>query len=282
MIQADYHTHTIFSPDGQETPEAMCEKALAIGLNAIAFTEHVEFFAPARTQPDFAAYFEAIARCRALFGPQGLQVLSGVEIGNAHDHLDEVFALLERYEFDVIITSLHWLSGQNIQRKQCFQGRDAADVYSAYFTELASMAAVSNVIAPAGRLVIGHFDRIFWPGILVTGRPDLTLLEPVIRETWEIVAHTSAALELNSRFLSASPNWRYELAVMLRWFHEAGGQRVVVNSDAHRTEHLGANFPLATELLQLAGIGRPLRLLEAPEPSLRVTRSWYQSGGLPV
>ena len=38
----DCHTHTTFSPDGESSPEAMCEKAIELGLSAYAITDHCE------------------------------------------------------------------------------------------------------------------------------------------------------------------------------------------------------------------------------------------------
>jgi histidinol-phosphatase (PHP family) len=278
MISTDYHVHTTFSPDGHDTPEAMCEQALALGLAEIAFTEHVEWFAPVACRPDFPRYFDAIARCRDTYGPRGLQVLSGVEIGNPHDYLDDTLALLNIYQFDVVIASLHWLSGQNIQRVSCFRSGSAADTYTSYFTNLAAMAGYADFAVPTQRLIIGHFDRILWAGVLAGVRPDLKQLEPVIRDTWAVVVGTGAALELNTHLLGFSPNWRYELALMLGWFRDEGGRRVVINSDAHRTEHLGANFPLASALLTHAGLVPASRLVPvgrgAPAPALL----WHYSG----
>lgn len=261
MIYTDYHTHTAFSPDGQHTMVAMCQQALEMGLREIAFTEHVEWHPPAFFRPDFARYFEAIEACRAIFAPQGLRVLSGVEIGNPHEYPDDVAALVAAHDFDVTIASLHWLSGHNIQRQDCFDNGygSAATVYEAYFTDLTYMAAIATLTLNPRRTIIAHFDRILWPGLLAGSRPELERMEPVIRDAWEVVAASGAALELNTRLLRFSPSWRCELVTMLRWFREAGGRRVVVNSDAHRSEHIGLNFPLALQLLESAGL-QPVRL----------------------
>jgi len=40
---------------------------------------------------------------------------------------------------------------------------------------------------------------------------------------------------------------------MLSWYREAGGDNILVNSDAHRTQHLTANWNIAANLLDLAG-----------------------------
>ena len=40
---ADYHTHTYYSDDSECPMEDMVKKAVAIGLDEIAFTEHVDY-----------------------------------------------------------------------------------------------------------------------------------------------------------------------------------------------------------------------------------------------
>ena len=76
-----------------------CEQAIAVGLPAIAFTEHLEFTAGAagdaivdvatdhrwwgRIRPlDVTGYLASIEECRQRF--PGLRILSGVEAGESH------------------------------------------------------------------------------------------------------------------------------------------------------------------------------------------------------
>ena len=44
MFLCDYHTHTRFSFDGAPaaTHDAMCRRALEVGLQSIAFTDHCD------------------------------------------------------------------------------------------------------------------------------------------------------------------------------------------------------------------------------------------------
>ena len=42
MYLADYHTHTQFSPDAQDSMTAMAQAAIRAGLDEICFTDHVE------------------------------------------------------------------------------------------------------------------------------------------------------------------------------------------------------------------------------------------------
>lgn len=249
-IKSDYHMHSTFSVDGQETIEALCWRALALGFTEIAVTEHAEWCARWHGGAlDTDGYFAELERLRREFAPRGLTLYSGVEMGNPHEHQRHASALVAAHPFDVRIASLHWLYGENIHDVSCFAGRDPLDVYADYFSAVGHMAADFSTID-----VIAHFDRILWRGTLlgIPFRPQA--LEGTIRDTLATIAWRGLALELNTRLLNQTPGWRPALVTMLRWFREEGGRRVVVNSDAHRLSQMGANLDLARAVLDDAGL----------------------------
>ncbi|HOU40788.1 MAG TPA: histidinol-phosphatase HisJ family protein [Promineifilum sp.] len=248
-ISSDYHMHSTFSMDGQDTIEALGWRALALGFNEIAITEHAEWHPAWRGSFDVDGYFAEIARCRALFAPQGLTLYSGVEMGNPHEFAREASALTAAYPFDVRIASLHWLHDHNIHDSACFAGHDPLDVYADYFVALGHMAADFSDID-----VIAHFDRILWRGSLLGATFAPRAIENLVRDALATIAWRGLALELNTRNLNHMPNWRPALTTMLRWFGEEGGRRVVVNSDAHRVGQMGANLELAAAVLREAGL----------------------------
>jgi histidinol-phosphatase (PHP family) len=261
-IKTDYHMHSTFSPDAYDLPAVLCERALKLGLTEIAITEHAEWH-PSRREhgfPRVAEYFAAIEQCRAQFGPRGLIVHAGVELGNPHEYAKEAMALLAAYPFDVVIGSLHWLYGDNIQLESCFANRNPDDVYADYFGELGRMAADFDFD------IVAHFDRIIWRGTLLGATFDPWRFEPTIRNALATTARYGRALELNTRFLTHTPNWNKALVTMFHWFLLEGGRRVVVNSDAHRASEMGRNLFLAQELLTLAGFEGLEQLLQI-EPS---------------
>lgn len=262
-IYTDYHTHSTFSVDAQDTIEAMCRKALSLGLTEIAITDHAEWHPAYRGKLDVERYFRELERCRDKFAPSGLAVLSGVEMGNPHEYSRQAAPLVQNHSFDVRVASLHWLYGENIHDAACFVRREPLEVYADYFTALGHMAADFSDID-----IVAHFDRILWRGTLIGAPFSLVALENVIRDALATIAWRGLALELNTRLLTHAPHWHEELATMLRWFREEGGRRVVVNSDAHRTGHLGTNLEIACRILDDAGLA-PDRLTAdqtQPEP----------------
>lgn len=248
MIHADLHMHSTYSLDGNHTIAELCEQAIALGLTHIAVTDHVEWPPHGQHQrPDFDRYFAELEASRARVAPRGLTLLSGLELGNPHEHIGEVDALLARYDFDIAIGSMHWLAGENIHYTRCFDGRDPYDVYSRYFDAIAQIAATGRC------QIIAHFDRIFWPGTTRFGPPQVARIEAPIRRAVRALAEHGCILELNTRFLTHTPSWNDSLLAVLRWYQEEGGRSVAANSDAHRATEIGRNHALAQQLIAAAG-----------------------------
>ena len=61
---ADYHTHTYYSDDSECPMEDMVKKAVAIGLDEIAFTEHVDYGVKTDLNCGYEAYFEEVERLK--------------------------------------------------------------------------------------------------------------------------------------------------------------------------------------------------------------------------
>ena len=114
FIPHDYHMHSTLSCDCQASMAEMCQSALGRGIPEIAFTEHFDpkpedicagFYDP-------AGYFDALEAARRVFGPQGLTIRAGVEVGELHRYRAIVQPVLEAWPYDLVLGSLHW-SGEN-------------------------------------------------------------------------------------------------------------------------------------------------------------------------
>jgi histidinol-phosphatase (PHP family) len=242
----------------------MCRQALKLGLQEIAITEHAEWHSsyPAQGLPLISDYFAAIEQCRAQFGPLGLTVHAGVELGNPHDYRMEASTLLAQYPFDVVLASLHWLYGKNVHLEEAFANNDPYRVYTDYFVELGQMVLNFDFD------ILAHFDRIIHRGTLMGIRFNPYPLEPIIRDTLAIIARYGRVLELNTTFLNHSPDWNDALVTMLQWYLQEGGTKVVVSSDAHRIAEIGRHFDIAVDILTRAGFNLPTQLFRVT-PSVR-------------
>src|SRR5258708_30564141 len=120
--------------------EQSCERALELGLPAIAFTEHADWALVHEGQHavDLVGYFESVERCRAKLN--GLRILTGVELGEPHWYPEEVQAVLAAGPLDQVLGSIHCirLDGATLDASQ-FHGRPGIDfpgAVRAYFAEV--------------------------------------------------------------------------------------------------------------------------------------------------
>jgi len=261
---ADNHVHTHWSWDTADssTMRAACERAVELGLPAIAFTEHLDFTVwqdedraateglvdrhPAQQLPiDVQGYFAELAEVRDRF-PE-LRILSGVETGEPHLFAASIAAHLRESPVDRVLGSLHSLSDQG---RLVGVGRllyvDADATMRRYLGEMVGMIESSDVFQ-----VLAHVDfpRRYWPG--GSHRYAEKDYEEEYRAVFRALARSGRALEVNTSSPLAS-------ADQVRWFHEEGGEAVSFGSDAHAPAAVGQKFDLAVDVVEAAGF-RPGR-----------------------
>jgi histidinol-phosphatase (PHP family) len=260
----DNHVHTRYSWDTADssTMRRACERAVAEGLPAIAFTEHLDFTVwldedrataegltdrhPAQQTPiDVEAYVAELEECRDRY-PE-LRIWSGVETGEPHLFAASIAGHLRRAPVDRVLGSLHSLADQGrLVGVTRLLWSDPAGTMRRYLGELLDMIESSDVFQ-----VLAHcdFPRRYWPGGAHTYvEKDF---EEEYRAVFRALAASGRALEINTSSPLAS-------ADQMRWFHEEGGEAVSFGSDAHQPERVGDRFDLAVDVVEAAGF-RPGR-----------------------
>jgi histidinol-phosphatase (PHP family) len=262
---ADNHVHSQWSFDtgGQASMARACERALAIGVPALAFTEHLEFtdwgaddaIAEERLELgwwhrirpiDVAGYQASIAECRERY--PALRILSGVEAGEPHLFAGSVGAVLAAGEYDRVLGSLHAIAheGRLVAVDALFDTHPAPVVMHRYFTELVRMVKDSDAFE-----VLAHIDypRRYWP---YGAQPfDEADYEEEYRAVLRALAGSGRVLEINTKGTLAS-------VTLLEWWREEGGGAVSFGSDAHVPWRVGDQFDLAVDVVEAAGF-RPGR-----------------------
>ena len=93
---SDYHVHSSFSFDSEESPRVIVEKAIALGMKQICFTDHQDFNWPIEGESpyiDFPKYFEALNFLRNEYSSK-INILKGVELGLTSDNFSLCHKLL--------------------------------------------------------------------------------------------------------------------------------------------------------------------------------------------
>ena len=270
VLPADGHVHSEWSWDAaQGDMVRTCERAVAMGLPALAFTEHVDHtvwtldrshVAPdahllAFTSQDglvtpapfdAAGYLRAVAECRERF--PSLKVLAGVELGEPHLHEDAVARVLSVGNFDRVLGSLHCLPDGDgwTEPGELFGRRSAGDIVRAYLSGVAEMLA-----SGADFSVLAHIDYPVRSWRESDDGPfDPVDFETEFRRALEAAAAAGVALEINT-VLPLHP-------AVVAWWHDVGGEAVSFGSDAHAPQELARRLREASHLAEASGF-RPGR-----------------------
>jgi histidinol-phosphatase (PHP family) len=235
-----------------------CEQALAAGVPAVAFTDHLDYTTwtdgdavgtdgldPHRYDRmhmlDVTGYLATVRECRQRY--PDLRILSGVEIGEAHMWDASASALVAEYKFDRILGSLHAIpfEGRLTASDDLFRLMPAHEVMRRYLGEVVRLIEGSDLFQ-----VLAHLDfpRRMWPWS--AGAYAEQDFEAEYRAVLRALAASDRVLEINTK----SPLVSTEL---VRWWRDSGGRAVSFGSDAHQPWRVGDKFKLAIDVVEAAG-----------------------------
>jgi histidinol-phosphatase (PHP family) len=249
----DYHVHTDNSMDSKTPMAEMCARAIQLGLSEIAFTDHFNnhlldidlgFYDPER-------YFRDIEGCRAAF--PGLTILAGIEVGEPHRHWRKAGPILERYPYDIVLGSVHWVGNHNMFHPRYYQSRLPEAAFRAYFAEVVRM------VEHGGFDVLAHVDVVKRVGFDVYRQFDTQAFEADIRAIWQACIANRIMPEINTKSLRMAVRELHPAPLALGWYAEMGGTHLTFGSDAHRRDSLGDGIPEASAAARHTGLDQIAR-----------------------
>lgn len=266
VLPADGHVHSQWSWDAPGgSMEQTCERAVALGLRAVAFTEHVDFASwivrpedladfphlkafvtPGTTtltppELDIEGYRECLQRCRETY--PDLRVVSGVELGEPHWNPDAAAALLKAGGFDRVLGSLHCLEidDKHAEMPHLYENRAPARVVREYLAEITRLIEASDAFG-----ALAHIDYAvrYWPEP-TAGPFRPTEFQDEFRHALRTLAASGRVLEVNTRG-PMHPE-------IIRWWRDEGGEAVTFGSDAHTPAGLAHGFAAAAAMVEAQG-----------------------------
>jgi histidinol-phosphatase (PHP family) len=264
VLPSDTHVHTEWSWDALAgSMERSCERAVRLGLRAIAFTEHADLTEwaigrdvaaglpeplRARVGPDgvlrpppldVEGYVACVDRCRDRF--PDLRILSGVELGDPHWFPDAVRTLVAA-GFDRVLGSLHSVTVEGRARPvdRMLPQWPIERIVREYLAEELRLVEADGAFE-----VLAHVDYPVrgWPA--AAGPHDPRAFEDEYRAVLRALAGGGRGLEINTR-VPLHP-------LVLRWWREAGGEAVSFGSDAHDPAMVAHDFAAAAAMAEAQG-----------------------------
>ncbi len=263
---ADYHVHTIYSDDSEYPMEAVVRDAIAMGLEEICFTDHVDYGIkrdwddprgieyrcggpgePA-SEPlanvDYPRYVSQIQALQEKYRGK-LEIRMGMEFGMQVHTIAQYESLFARYPFDFILLSVHQVEDREFWNQDFQRGRTQQEYVMRYYEEVLALVRKYHHYSVLGHLdLIARYDE--------AGIYPFEKLRPILTEILQTVIADGKGIEVNTS------SHRYGLEDLtpsrdiLRLYRQLGGRVLTIGSDSHKKEHLGAYLrETKEELLQL-------------------------------
>ncbi len=255
----DFHVHTTLSCDGHGTTDEVCARAIEIGLDAICFTEHMDFDPndPGYGFLDYDLYCARVEKARQRYAGK-LAIFKGIELDYQSRFENTIRDWLADKDFDLALGSVHYVDGVMLSEEMIVE-RNWEGIYLAYLEEV-RLSARSGLFD-----AIGHLDYVK----KFTGDASYLhsnqRLRPALEEALRAIIAGGAALEVSTKGLvGKSRDYRPSLDIV-RHYRHLGGRNVTIGSDAHDCEVLGTGVARLQRIcekmgLQVAATPRDLRL----------------------
>lgn len=266
-MKADYHVHSAFSDDSDYAMEKVITDAIALGLDEICFTDHVDYgikidcdeskermdhhalsYKPNEivlTNVNYPIYYETFQKMKRLYGDK-IHLKLGLEFGMQAHTIEKYEKLFVRYPFDFIILSVHEIEDKEFWTQDFQRGKTQQEYNERYYEEL--LYLVQNYYHYS---VLGHMDLIHRYD--KEGIYPFEKIKPIVTEILKIVIANGKGLEVNTS------SQRYGLADLtpsrdiLKLYRQLGGNIITLGSDSHKPEHLGAWIDETKKELKLLG-----------------------------
>lgn len=267
----DYHMHLVADDHFEKCPYTVdrvrlyVEKAKAAGVQQIGITEHCNRFVEFKPvmghltegentantslewlkrsfNEDLSAYVDMLQEAKA----QGLPVKASIEADYIPGYEEQTKAILDRYPFDYVLGSVHFLGNWGIDISP-ENGWPTADVDQAYLDYFRTMEkAISS----------GLFDVMAHPDLIKKfGHVPSFPLDEVYDSLARTAAEAGVAMEISSAGLFKDVGEAYpSLALLKRMFEH--GVPITLGSDAHEPDHVGRALDQMVELAKEAGYTR--------------------------
>lgn len=211
------------------------ERARAMGLREIGFSDH-DYYEP---------YFDFDVIRQTALEYQDMHVRVGVEFDYVPGQEQRIADIINRYELDYAIGSVHEVYGwafDILNQKDVPPHLSQDELYQQYF-DLVRQGAQSGLFQ-----IIGHLDLIKLNGI----RPKGDVRELAADALQAIVAG-DLCVEINTNGLNKSVREVYPENRLIAEL-AAEGCAFTLGSDAHEAVRTGENLDMAADILRACGV----------------------------
>lgn len=253
-ITADYHLHSCFSGDSTTSMEEMIRKGIALHLDTMCFTEHMDMDY-VYVKPEEAGMFDLntdsylyeLATLKNKYADQ-IKILFGVELG-LQPHLRRELALYAKsFPFDFIIASSHLCNGKDPYYPYFYEGRSDEEAYREYFASILDNLKVFHNFD-----VYGHLDYVVRYGKNKDKDYSYDKYRDILDKILTTLLEMEKGIELNTGAIKYHLKELNPCTDILKRYKQLGGEIITIGSDAHEPAAIARGFDAAAQVLSECG-----------------------------
>ncbi|SMB96459.1 histidinol-phosphatase (PHP family) [Desulfonispora thiosulfatigenes DSM 11270] len=233
----DLHVHAIGHDDRKHNLDNLIpylEKAKTMNIKEIGFADHDRYFDILNLN-----LYEDLQKLY----PE-IKINVGLEVDYFPDKIFEITKIINKFDFDYIIGSVHYIDEwmfDSDKQKQGFLEKDIDEVYKQYLSRI--VGAAQTGLFP----LIGHLDLIKIFGFKPTKNISETFLEAI-----KLIQKTGVVIELNTNGWYKPVNELYPSEELIKLCFNYNIP-ITLSSDAHQAEHVGRDVDKALNLAKKCG-----------------------------
>lgn len=262
----DCHTHTEFSPDSEEPAINMCRRAMELGLEAYAITDHAECnrwysmdkypgavdngYDTYECGKDFDNSLAASTKLKEIFYGK-LNLISGIELGQATHDFEVAEKAVSDPRLDFVIGSMHQLPGYDdfaFLKYNEFEPDEIPKLLEKNYLEVLKLAKWGKFD------ILGHLTYTLR---YIEGdagfKVDMKPYSDIIEEIFKTIINNGKGIEINTSGLRQKYGKSFPSPEYVKLYKELGGEILSLGSDAHCAADLGKGIEEGAEIARNAG-----------------------------
>lgn len=247
MFISDYHIHSNFSADSKESLDEIIKRALELGLQEIAITDHYDLDSPQESDGfvlDIPLYFEKISDLKERYR-KDIDIKVGIEMGSQPQLYSGFSDLVKKYDWDFVLASLHTVDNFDVSFPEFFHDKTKDEVHHRYFEAVLDSAKNFQEYS-----VMSHLDFISRYGGKDYRDMDFRAHREIIDEIFRTIIANNRGIEINTSGFRYGENRTYPHFDLIKRYFELGGEIITIGSDAHKKQDICKDFQLVYDFLK--------------------------------
>lgn len=266
-MYADYHLHCEYSDDSNEPMENQIQQAIALGLDEMCFTDHVDYGIKRDwddpegiiirhaiehgkevdlilANVNYPKYFEALNMNQKKYA-SSISIKKGLEFGIQSitvDAFEKLYALYQD-DLDFVLFSMHQVNNLEFWTQDFQKGKTQKEYNDEYYKEIYQTMQMFHHYSCLAHLdLLARYDE--------NGIYPFENEKDIIAEILKYAIRDGKGIEINTS------SWKYGLKdtqpsrAILKLYKDLGGKIITVGSDAHETKYLASHIKDAYAILK--------------------------------